>query len=112
MQTKTVTTTASAPATTNAPLVDTEAPSFESSLDIVVSELKSRMASTRPDILSAWGRYAAKGEVESIDRGVTLDAKRIPDLLKAAKARGESRLEAQCESFISASRALTALAKL
>lgn len=106
---KTETNTAPAPApVVNAPL----APSFDAAVEVVVDGLKARIAEARPDILAAWGRYAAKGEVAPVDRGVVLDAKRVPDLLKAAKARGEERLIAQCESFIAASRALAALAKL
>lgn len=107
-------TTAPAPVS-NAPLEATETPSvpsFDTALSVVIDGLKARIAEHRPDILSAWGRYAIKGEVAPIDRGVVLDAKRVPDLLRAAKDRGESRLMAQCEAFVSASRALAAIAKL
>lgn len=121
--TDTTTTSTPAPApVVNAPLAAAETPetpevtppppSYSDAIHVVVSELKARLASTRPDILSAWGRYAQAGSVVALDRGVTLDAKRVPDLLKAAKARPEPTLVDACERYISAARALAALAKL
>lgn len=110
---KTETVTAPAPVV-NAPL-EAEAitpPSFADALPVVVAELKARLAAARPDILSAWPRYAERGAVAAIDRGVTLDAKRIPDLLKAAKARPEPNLVDACETYITSARALAAIAKL
>lgn len=93
----------------NPPIVQV---TFEDALGIVIDNLKGRLAASRPDIMSGWGRYAERGQVAPMDKGTTIDAKRVPDLLKAAKVRGESTLVDACEDYIGAARALSALAKL